>query len=229
MNREELKSRLDNDSSYSTNIELADKVCANEKFAVNFYLSDICMPITSVIERKITHRNIVGEFYEFISAPYDKDTYVPEWHKISLYEGVGCKLSTYTSCIASRHFCKVAKKERKIRQNETEMLDFVDYEALLKCDMSEEMSDSPTLKRMKKAFSLLSDRDKVTLRCTIIEKKSSLDSFPLIERYINPRPKDGLSSQQIKDMWDDKRRQDAVSLIKGRALDHLEQLYNSIK
>ncbi len=229
MNWEELKKRLKKDPTYSANLELAEYIVQNESQAVHYYLSDICLPITAVIEHKITHRNIVGEFYEFISSPFNKETETPEWHKISLYEGIDCKLSTYTSCIASRHFCKIAKKEKSLKNSETEILDFVDYETLLHCDQPEETTDSPTQKRIKKAFNLLSDKDKMTLQCTVIDKMPSLEAFHIIEHFIKPRPKNGYNSEQIKAMWDDKRRQDAVSLIKGRALDHLEQLYHAIK
>lgn len=224
-----LLKRLKNDPKYTANMELAGYVVDNDSRAVNYYLTEMCLPITSVIEHRIMHRNIVGEFYEFISSPFNAETEVPEWHKISLYEGIDCKLSTYTSCIASRHFCKIAKKERILKNSETETFDFVDYETLLRCDKAEVPEDSPAQKRIKKAFGMLSDRDKQTLRYTVIEKRPSSESFDLIGHFINPRPKDGYTSEQIKSMWNDKRRQDAVSLLKGRALDHLEQLYFSIK
>ena len=82
---------------------------------------------------------------------------------------------------------------------------------------------------VRKAFQMLSERYRLVLHYLVIEKMSALDAFPLLDSYIHPRPKDGLTSDEVKKAWSSKQRQDALSLLKGYALKHLQENFESIK
>lgn len=223
------KERLKNDKEYKVNRELARWIVKNEPSAVHYYLTDIGEPIMTYIENTIIHRDITAEYYMFLSAPFDRGEEKPLWHPVGLYQGNNCMLSSYTSRIACRYFCKVANKEKQWIEIQRELLDYVDYESLIKCEVPEEESDNYQMRCVRQAYQMLSERYRQVLRCLVIENMSALEAYPLLEAYIHPRPKDGLTSDQVKKNWSDKQRQDAISLLKGYALKHLQHLFDSIK
>ena len=165
----------------------------------------------------------------FLSFPYDEQTEKPLWHRVDLYKGINCLLSSYTSNIACRHFCKLANKEKRVSEKEGELLEYVDYESLIRCESIFDEEDNSQMKCVRKAYHMLSERYRLVLHCLVIEKMSALDAFPLLESYIHPRPKDGLTSDEVKQSWTNKQRQDALSLLKGYALKHLQDNFESIK
>lgn len=225
----DIKEQLGDDSEYKANRMLARMVVANEPKAVHYYLTDIGMPIMKHIEYSIMHRDITAEYYIFLSSPFDKEEERPLWHRVDLYKGINCLLSSYTSNIACRHFCKLANKERKYRESEGELLEYVDYESLLRCESVPDDEEGCQIQCVREAYKMLSERYRCVLRCLVIDKMSALDAFPILSPFIYPRAKDGLSSEEVKDGWSDKQRQDALSLLKGYALKHLQQNFDSIK
>lgn len=224
----EIIGHLDKDDNYAANRELAKMVVDNEPKAVHFYLTDMGLPIMEHIEKAIMHRDVTAEYYMFLSSPFDKEEEIPLWHRVSLYKGLNCKLSSYTSSIACRHFYKVANKERRNSDKESELLDYVDYESLLKCE-SELEGDNSQIQCVRKAYQMLSERYRLVLRYLVLEKKSALEAFPLLDSYIHPREKDGLTSDEVKKSWTNKQKQDALALLKGYALKRLQENFESIK
>ena len=79
---------------------------------------------------------------------------------------------------------------------------------------------------MRNAFALLNERDKLVLKCLVIDKVSSIDAFDILGEHIKPRPRNNMSSAEVKANLSTKQKQDAVSLLKGRALLKLQDLYN---
>lgn len=225
----EFKKRLNNDTDYIANKELARMVVSNETKAVHYYLTEIGMPIMKHIEYSIMHRDITAEYYIFLSSPYDNQEEKPLWHRVDLYKGINCLLSSYTSNIACRHFCKLANKEKRISEKEGDLLEYVDYESLIRCESISNEEDNSQMQCVRKAFQMLSERYRLVLHYLVIEKMSALDAFPLLDSYIHPRPKDGLTSDEVKKAWSSKQRQDALSLLKGYALKHLQENFESIK
>lgn len=225
----EFKKRLNNDTDYIANKELAKMVVSNETKAVHYYLTEIGMPIMKHIEYSIMHRDITAEYYMFLSSPYDEQAEKPLWHRVDLYKGINCLLSSYTSNIACRHFCKLANKEKRVSEKDGELLEYVDYESLIRCESIFDEEDNSQMQCVRKAYQMLSERYRLVLHCLVIEKMSALDAFPLLESYIHPRPKDGLTSDEVKQSWTNKQRQDALSLLKGYALKHLQDNFESIK
>lgn len=216
----ELKLQMKKDPDYAANKELANRVVQNNSEAVNYFLTDLSEPIVKHIEFDIMKRDVYGDYYIFISAPINEES-IPQWKKVSQYKGDNCQLNTYVSCIACRHFCKIAQKEKEDNLRNGDMIEYVDYESLLGYDYHDE-EESETSIRMRKAYNNLSEKDREVLRLLLIENKSGIDAFPALSQYITPKPKEGMTSEQVKESWSTKQRQDAMSLLKGRALDHLK-------
>lgn len=231
MSLEELSGLLNSDKNYKANFELAQRIVRNNTNAVNFYLSVVSLPIISYIENQITHRDILSEFYEFLSNPYNHDLELPEWHKVALYKGISCRLDSYTSLISTRHFYKVAEKEREKNQASGNLIENVDYESLLSCtdkDDSHEYEVGSKLWKAHKAFQGLCERDQLVLIYLIVEKMPALEAWPLLSSYIKPRPTKGMTSEEVKASWTVKQKQDALSLIKGRAINHFMRNFKSL-
>lgn len=224
----ELKSRLADDPEYTANLEFARRVINNYEAVVNYYVGEMSTDIINRINH-IMKRDSYAEYYEFLSSPFNEKNKKPEWHKISLYEAIDCKLKSYTSTISCRHFYKVANKEQKLRNSETDLLEYKDYEALLLCDQSNDDSEDITKQWMSNAYKELSERDQLVLKCLVIEKQNSLEAYEALKDFIHPIPKDGMTSEEIKASWSVKRRQDAISLMKGQALKRLLVKYNEQK
>lgn len=221
----EITSQLENDVNMIANIELARRVSLNIPDAVGFYISDLSRSIVEYITYSILHRDAFSEYYIFLSSPYTQNNH-PEWKKVASYKGRNnCTLKTYTSNITCRHFCKIAQKEKKESQTHGMLLEFMDYESLIKCDTGEEEFENTTSIAMRQAFLKLNDRDRLILKYLVIEKISALDAFELLDDYINPRPKFNMTSSEVKASLSVKQKQDAISLLKGRALLKLQELY----
>ena len=219
---------LKDDPEYAANLELARRVVLNQPAEVNFYLG----PYNQGLLNKINFSrgcDSYTDLFFFLADPFDEATGTPKWKKVSLYKAINCSLQTYTSTIAWRHFTKIINKERDSGKKTTELLEFCDYESLIKCDRPEEESDNLDQRLMKEAFQSLKDRDQKVLQYLVIEKKTGVEAYELLKDYINPEPKNNLTSDEIKENWSLKQKQDAVSLMKGRALKKLQKKYKELK
>lgn len=217
---------LSDDIEMKANMELARRVYCNEARTVDYYISTLCKPNIDFIEKNIMHRYILSEYYIFLCEPVEDN--IPQWKKVRGYKaGNECTLKTYTSTIACRHFSKVAKKEKEEGMRHDDLIEFMDYEALLVCDKVDDDLDSPTRVAMRNAYSKLQDRDKMVLKYLIIDKFDSQKAFELLKDDIHPRAKDGMTSDEVKATLSLKQKQDAVSLLKGRALLKLQELYRN--
>ena len=228
MSLKELKKMLSNDPDYLANKEIARRVVLNEVTVVNYYLGPMNEGLVSKLNSVMGH-DTYSDLYLFLGYPFDERTGVPEWHRVSLYDARDCTLKSYTSRIACRHFYKIANKEKKVRERESELLEFRDYESLLKCDQPESDGDTIIEKRMKIAFEKLKERDQKVLQYLVIDKMHGLDAYNLLDSFIHPHAKDGLSGDEIKASWTLKQKQDVVSLMKGRALKRLACIFNELK
>ena len=225
---QDLKKFLANDPDYLANRELSRRVVLNNTTVVNFYLGPMNEGLVSKLNTVMGH-DTYADLFIFLGYPFNEKTGVPEWHRVSLYDARDCTLKSYTSRIACRHFYKIANKEKKDRERECELLEFRDYESLLKCDQPENDGDTITEKRMKIAFEKLKERDQKVLQYLVIDKMHGLDAYNLLDSFIHPHAKDGFSSDEIKASWTLKQKQDVVSLMKGRALKRLACIFNELK
>ena len=223
-----LKDYLSDDPDYCANKEFANRVVENLPIAVSYYLGPLSQGLLNKINRE-RGTDSYTDLYLFLAHPFDTLDGTPKWHKVSLYDARSCSLQSYTSTIALRHFYKVINRERKQKQSNVELLDFCDYQTLLECDLPIEESDSLDQIVVKQAFQTLNERDKLVLRYLVIEKKTGIETYELLQDYITPEPKNGYTSDEIKHSWSLKQKQDAVSLLKGRALKKLLKKFNELK
>ena len=75
------------------------------------------------------------------------------------------------------------------------------------------------IKKVKKAYDWLQEKDRLVLQLVVIEDKSGLEAFEQLKQYLRPK-----SKNEVIDEWSSKKKQDTVSLWKTRALEHLEAI-----
>lgn len=224
----ELIDNMREDPEYLANKELARRVVVNNMPAVNYYLGPLCESLVWRINT-LMGQDSYADIFLFLAHPFDESSGRPGWHRVSLYDGRDCTLKSYTARICCRHFYKQVKKERAQRNSEEELLEFCDYESLMSCDRPESDGESADQLRMRQAFNALKERDKRVLHCLVIEKMSGIDAYEQLEQFVHPQEKNGLTSEEVKARWTMKQKQDVVSLMKGRALKHLQEKYQELK
>lgn len=239
---DELVGRLNDDPGKEANREFAKRVYDNNGEAVVYYMTDMNETHISIVSNTIMHRDIYTDYYEFLSNPVEDRK--PQWKRVRKYKGVNekvdskpeCTLQSYTSLITSRHFYKLAEKERKEKEKLAGYIDTIDYSNLKSCDViiddTDDDPDSKVVLRKKGlriAFEQLSEIDRLILRYLVIECKSAVDTYELLSKHINPRVRDGLTSAEIKDAKSKYQKSTDLSVKKGRALRRLEAIYNYVR
>lgn len=233
----QLKYYVEHNIDREANKVFAERIVANDLKAVNYFLTDFSASILEYVSIRIMNLSyggkhsspydeIFGDYYSFISAPIEKQR--PVWHKIQLYKGSNeASLKTYVSRITCRYFSKLKKKQDIEKNNQTDLLDYFDYETLLKCEAPEEdadLSQDPRFQLMMKAFSELSEKDRKTLQYLVMYKTNYLDAFEDLSSYINPK-----KGKKDMETWNNEQKQNAMSLLKGRALGHLIKRMENLK
>ena len=80
------------------------------------------------------------------------------------------------------------------------------------------------IRKVKKAFNWLKEKDRLVLQYLVIDDKSGLEAFELLKRFLRPKSK----TERIEN-WNDIKKQNTMSLWKTRALTHLENIVRNIK
>lgn len=222
--------------SVPANLAFADLVVkdsdngAHRRFFFNTYsvpvLRSIALTVYSDVPVEEAVRSITSQYYEFVSMPVIGGK--AQWRQLTSYKGLnGMKLLSWLKLNAMRWFVKEKAKEERIAKNETGMLDFVDYASLISVeDHGIGLSDKEQARhdRIARAWDALSDKDKDVLHFMVIEKLYWKDAYEELSRYITPR-----EGRQVMETWSDKRRQDALAMMKARAIEHLTARYNKQK
>lgn len=241
------------EGSVGEDLRFVRYVVENDPRAIRYFMGEFSVPILRYMTYHILHlkndseygepyQQVAGDYYLFIASPFNPpDDPKPEWHKLSLYKGAdGARLYTYVFNIMFRYFTRNKKKFENIKKNGEELLEYVDYEALLGYDLAEEeMSDEEiaALKRARKAFDLLKEKDQEVLRIMVMEKTHWSKAFDLLRKYLDPLgPKKAWQSWSFEEKqaaidqyWTPKQKQDAISLLKVRAISHLAEQYKELK
>lgn len=231
---DDLVALLDNDKGKAANREYAKRVYENNGEAVVHYMTKLNERNISYISNVIMHRDIYTDYYEFLSNPVEHR--VPKWHRVRLYKGEDeCTLKSYTATIASRKFCRIAKQEADKRKKATAYSDNIDYESLKSCetlvDDEPEDVDSRRVQRkkgLKIAFEQLTERDRVLIDLLIFKKMNNMDAYDLFSKYIHPKTKSGLDSDEIKKQKTKYQKSTYISGEKGRALTALNDLFKDV-
>lgn len=225
------------DSSVEANLKFARLVINQEPKNIKFFfgpysyeiLKWISLTVFSAKGKDVEENiyQIYGDYFEFVSNPID-DKNRPEWYQLTSYKGKnGLKLKSWLMNHSHQYFARKKMISDKLKSNEDEILEYIDYEALLGIgDSMESLSDEECVyrERLAKAWAALSDKDKNILRILVIEKTNWKRAFDEIREYINPR--DGM---QVIESWNDKRKQDALAMLKIRAVTHLRNRFNQVK
>ena len=199
--------------------------------ARTFFLGDYSMPMLNAIGREVCccqGDELLGEYYEFISRP-DSDTATP-FYKLTLYKNRnGADLLTYVSTITTRYFRRIqmkkaAEKEQMVSIDEgnrlaitfsgNEVIENVWFELLL--SEGQENGQSLAMERLHQALDRLPYREQLIIKLTVMDDASGLEAFEELKDYLNPEIP--LST------WDTKQKQNAMALLKARALLHLKKI-----
>lgn len=219
-------------------LELAKRVVNNNIPSVNYYTGEFSDSIVQYIKRKIYEGDDPRSDMFFVLSSPVRDDGSFSWHRVSLYQAYkGCSLHTYTENICVREMVKFAKRKKKISNKERAFLDYLDYRSLVAIgatnnddddDEDEKLLKAAKVKRVKEAFLLLNEKNQRVIQLLVIEKHRALDVYDQLEMFIHPKPKNGLTSEEVKQSWSDKQKQDALSLLKNRAIFKLNALYLKI-
>lgn len=224
-------------SDVEANLTFARLVIIGEPLNTEYFFGEYSFPIlkwiiiTLYAPKNKDFREVLyqftGDYYDFVSGPYD-DNNKPQWYQLTSYRGDnGLKLKTWLRSHGYQYFSKKKIKSDKQSSSESELIEFVDYEALLGLENgTAEYSDKDLLyrERLQRAWSTLSERDKNILHFLVIEKLHWEDAYDELNCYINPHKGRG-----VMEKWSDKRKQDALSLMKARAIKHLVKRFNDLK
>lgn len=222
------------------NIEFAFRIVHNYHEEIEYFLGDFSDPILAYISNHITqNENVRTEYYQYLGRPFDEDGANPEWRSIQLYKANnGCSLNSYVNGIACRYFCRITNAKKKRAEKEVGLIENLDYNALLKCDRAEEdfpiKEEDPNNARVRRAFEMLDERDKMTLSLLVVEAVSGLEAFDVLSDYMNPedvKDENGnvvITGREAMKSWTNKQKQDSVALLKGRAIKHLSKIFNQL-
>lgn len=216
--------------SVEGDLEIARRVVKNDKAAVNYFIGEFSNPFLDYIGAEIMKRDgiyingvlrhypsICGEYYEFIGARFIGN--IPEWHKVDLYKGKNdSRLYSYVNTITVRFFVELRKKE--LKKEEFSFISLSENEnisILLKYDgFDADSLENRETSEIDWAWNQLPERDRLILQYLVIEERKAIDVFDLMIPYIKMTTSPDLLSV--------KQRQDAMSLLKQRAKNHLRKL-----
>lgn len=224
-------------TNIEANLAFAGLVANGEPINTKYFFGDYSFPILKwIIITLYSQKNkdirevlyqFTSDYYDFVSEPYD-DNNKPQWYQLTSYRGDnGLKLKTWLQAHGYQYFSKLKKKSDKQSSSERNLIEFVDYEALLGLeDGNSEFSDKDLFyrERLQRAWNSLSERDKDVLHFLVIEKLNWADAYDELNCYITPR-----GGREVMATWSDKRKQDALSLMKARSIKHLIKRFNKIK
>ena len=224
--------------TYEYELEFVRRITLREKCRMSdeargFFLGDYSTPFLTGIAADLFHcgwEEIYGEYYEFISKE-NHETKVP-FYKLTLFKGKNdSNLKSYTSTITSRYFTN-KKKTEDAKMKKIRIVSIDDGQNIKRDNFGGEVIDNPWFSllidrnstkdvtmeiKVKNAFQKLPEREQLIIKLMVMDDASGLEAFEDLAPYLNPT-KYPLSE------WSDKQKQDAMALLKGRALKHLKQL-----
>lgn len=207
--------------------------CRISNQARTFFLVDYSKSFLERIAYDLFHcgwEEIYGEYYEFISKE-NYETKVP-FYKLTLFKGEdNSTLKSYTSTITSRYFTNKKKAEDK-KKRIIQIVSIDEGQTIKRDNFGDEVIDNPwfvllidgnvskdvTMEtKVYNALEKLPVREQLIIKLMVMDDASGLEAFEDLAPYLKPTKK------PISE-WSDKQKQDAMALLKGRALKHLKQL-----
>lgn len=232
MDYKSLWDRLSTD--ISANLEFAELVVKEEPANSRFFWEIYSIPILKWIAitvysgkpiEDVVHL-IMAQYYLFVSSPFIDNR--PHYSQLTTYKGLNdLKLESWLKRNGKQYFVKQVKKETAIINDETELIEFIDYETLLSLENEDTcLSDEEQLNRdsLIAAWDLLSEKDKDVLHILVIQKLYWVDAYEELNQYIFPK-----EGRQVMESWDNKTKQNALARMKARAIEHLIVRFNNVK
>lgn len=215
------------------NLKFAHEVIAGDAMHQFYFFGEYSKPILSwIIVHALyksytpdTEREITGKYYEFVAGPFKENK--PEWCQLKWYKGINNeKLHSWLKRNGTQWFRKDKIKAEKEWGQLSELIEFKSYETLKDVEDAGSISDEQLIReqRLLAAWGMLNSKDQEVLKLTVVEGRHWSESWELLNKHINPRAgRDSMKS------WTPKRKQDSVSLLKDRAIEHLSTRYNLLK
>ena len=213
--------------------------CVQTKEACEYFLDDFSTPILLYISKKVFQhphwKEIWGEYYEFISKE-NQETKIP-YYKLTFYgKFENTTLCKYVATITTRHF--VDEKMRDVRSNDKTIS--IDGSSTYLKDKSgntvienpwfnllinnEERNIEPsTYQKIDYVLSKLPERETRIIKYMVMDNMSGLEAFEELEPYMEEKSKTPTST------WTTKQKQDAMALLKSRALKHINTIIKNEK
>lgn len=220
-NYAELWAKLPTD--VDANLQFAQLVMKENEANTNYFFGDYSAPIIrGIVLAFYAGQNIaevvpaiMGDYFIFVAGPF-KDG-VKRWYQLATYKGLNDKkLNSWLTEHSHQYFSKLMK----IEKNRNHMIDFVDYDTLINVIGSksedEAECDDEYFNRLDKAWDALNDKNKHILTVLVKNKAHWSDAWDELNKYINPK-----GGREVIHSWTNKRKQDALALLKARALEHL--------
>lgn len=218
----------------AANLRFAELVVHEEPKNSQYFWSEYSKPILRWIAVSVYcgHKmeNIIPEimtqYYMFVSNPFRNNKH--HYYQLTSYKGLNdLKLESWLKRNCKQYFVKLEEKTEKENKNSSDLLEFVDYESLLLLRTNvNESEDVDILKRkcLKDSWNLLSEQDKDVIDLLVIQKLHWKDAYAELHHYINPK-----GGRQVMESWTNKRKSDALTHLKARAIEHLIKIYNEVK
>lgn len=211
------------------NLKFAKEVADGDTMHQYYFFGEYSKPILAWI---IVHalyksytsgseREITGKYYEFVSGPIKDD--IPQWAQLRWYKGINNeKLQTWLKRNGCQWFGKDRVKEGKELELLSELIEFKDYSALNDIEDEECISDEQLVRerKLQTAWGMLNDKDQEILTIMVIKELHWCESWETLNKHIHPR-----AGREVMSTWTPKRKQDALALLKERAIEHLEARY----
>ena len=215
------------------NLKFAKEVVEGDSMHQYFFFGEYSKPILSWIIVQALYKSytpdaekeITGQYYEFVAGPF-KDN-APQWSQLKWYKGINNeKLHSWLKRNGCQWFRKDKIKEEKEWGKLSGLLEFKDCRALNDVEDDDYLSDEQLVNehRLQAAWGMLNDKDQEVLTLMVIKELHWSKSWETLNKYINPR-----SGREVMLTWTPKRKQDALALLKERAIEHLEARYKLLK
>lgn len=210
--------------------------CLQREEARLFFLGDYSSPILSYVVRYVycneSYQELLGEYYEFISKRNKNISY----YKLTLYSNFNnSTLRNYVTAITVRHFVDVKKKEDSIdkqtisidgaytiatKENEKDVIENPWFNLLIgnSGNSDENSLSAESYKKIEYVFSKLPERDVKIIKLMVMDNVSGLEAFEELEADLKETAKTPIST------WSTKQKQNAMALLKGRALKHFKKI-----
>ena len=215
------------------NLKFAKEIADGDSIHQYYFFGEYSKPILSWIivhalyksYTPYSEREIMGQYYEFVAGPF-KDN-IPQWSQLKWYKWINNeKLHTWLKRNGCQWFRKDKIKKEKEWGKLSELLEFKDYRALNDVEDDNYLSDEQLVKeqRLQTAWGMLNDKDQEILTLMVIKELCWSESWEALNKHINPR----VGREEML-TWTPKRKQDALSLLKQRAIQHLVARYKFLK